>query len=742
MSKIVLAEKPSVAKSIADILGAKTCKNGYYEGSGYIVTWAIGHLVEFARADSYDERFSKWRYADLPIIPDEWKYVTAKGKGKQLKIIADLMKRPDVDTIICATDAGREGELIFRLVYEHCKCRKPIKRLWVSSMEESALLNAFKNLKDGAEYDNLYHSALCRAQADWLVGINATRLFSVLYGQTLNVGRVMSPTLALIVEREKEIIAFVKEPFYTVELDCGSFTVSNEKLKDRQAAENIRAACDGKTARVSSIEKHKKSTLPPKLYDLTTLQREANRIHGFTSQQTLDYAQSLYEKKLATYPRTDSKFLSEDMATSLPVLISAVADAVPFTKGIKLSVDIRRVIDNKKVTDHHAIIPTQTMTTANLSALPAGEREIMHMIAARLICAVSEKHIYKETTVMVTCESHVFKAKGKNVLKDGWKSVERSFKAALKNKPDEDGEGDKTLPELAEGQTFDNIRADVREGFSSPPKRFTEDLLLSAMECAGDFSEVPDASRKGLGTPATRAGIIEKLVKTGFVERKAKILTPSEKGVNLITVLPEVIKSPALTADWESRLMLVEKGELSAFDFMVGITDLTDIPFGDYKVADKRYDKHNFAIHDYFFAKTLDQVRPGGVVAFVTSKYTLDKANPAVRKYLAQRAELLGAVRLPNDAFLKNAGTETATDIIFLQKRDRVLDIEPDWVHLGFMPETDNIPVNSYFAENPHMVLGTMALDERMNKRLLKVTRLTQRILELTLSKSRRVSVP
>ncbi|MCL2816073.1 MAG: DNA topoisomerase 3 [Oscillospiraceae bacterium] len=575
--KLVLAEKPSVGASIAAVLNAKKREDGFFIGSnGYIVSWCVGHLVEFAQADEYDLKYAKWKYADLPIIPAEWKYNIAKDKKKQLKIISDLMKRSDVDTVICATDAGREGELIFRLVYEYCKCKKPIQRLWISSMEEKAIADGFRNLKDGSEYDRLYKSALCRAQADWIVGINATRLFSVLYNATLNVGRVQSPTLALIVEREKEINAFVKEPFYTVELDCHSFTASGEKLKDRQAAEDIQAVCDGKTARITSVEKQEKSMLPPKLYDLTTLQREANRLYGFTSQQTLDYAQSLYEKKLATYPRTDSRYLTEDMAAGLPALIYDVAGAVPFTKGLSPFVDVRRVVDNKKVTDHHAIIPTQTMTKTDLSSLPTGEREILYMIAVRLICAVGDKHVYNETTVTVECENYIFKAKGKNVLKDGWKAVEQTFKDSLKNKPDDDGDDDKALPELNKGQVFEKVKAEVREGFTTPPKHFTEDTLLSAMECAGDFSDIPDAERKGLGTPATRAAIIEKLVKTGFIERQKKSLIPLQKGISLITVLPEVIKSPALTANWEGMLKQIEKGEISNADFMDGIVDLTD----------------------------------------------------------------------------------------------------------------------------------------------------------------------
>lgn len=571
--KLIIAEKSSVGQAIAGVLGAAKRGSGYLEGSSYLVSWCAGHLVELAQAEVYDEKYGKWRYEDLPILPEHWKYAVSRDKAKQLKILRELMKRPDVDSIINACDAGREGELIFRLVYEYCGCKKPMQRLWISSMEESAIAEGFRSLRPGTDYDKLYRAALCRSQADWLVGINATRLFSVLYRQTLNVGRVMTPTLALLVQRQQEIAAFVKEPFYTPELDCGTFTASGEKQKDKQAAESIRLACDGKTAVVKSVERQEKTAAPPKLYDLTTLQREANRLFGFTAQQTLDYMQSLYEKKLATYPRTDSRYLTGDMAAGIPVLVEAAAAVLPFPTGAKLSIDASRVVDNSKVTDHHAILPTGQIKNADLAALPAGERSLLFLLAVRLICAVGGPHLYAETVVTVDCVGHSFTAKGKTVLQDGWKAVESAYRATLKKEHDQKDEA-KALPELTEGQVFKNVRAAVKEGFTSPPKPYTEDTLLKAMETADSEDMPDDAERKGLGTPATRAGILEKLVKTGQAERKSKQLLPAKKGINLITVLPEVIKSPALTAEWEHRLKQMERGGLSETVFIAEIAEL------------------------------------------------------------------------------------------------------------------------------------------------------------------------
>jgi len=573
----VIAEKPSVGVALASVLGAKERKDGCIAGSGWIVSWCVGHLVELADAGAYDEKFAKWSLGDLPILPDQWRFVSRGDKKKQLDILRKLMADKSVDSVICATDAGREGELIFRLVYDYCKCKKPVQRLWISSMEDAAIREGFDRLRPGADYDRLYRAALCRSQADWLVGINATRLFSCLYGATLNVGRVQTPTLALVVQRETEIQAFKVEPFYTPEIGTGGFTASGERLTDPDAAERVRDACDGKTAAVQTVKREKKTAAPPRLYDLTTLQREANRLFGFTAQQTLDYTQSLYEKKLCTYPRTDSRFLTSDMAAELPALVHAVSAALPFASGQEVPVNAAQVVDDGKVSDHHAIIPTPSMPKANLSALPAGERDVLTLIAVRLLCAVGKKHCFETVAAVLDCEGHSFTAKGRTVLHDGWKAVDNAFRAALKNKPeDEDGEEDaKALPELAEGQVFPSVSTSVREGKTSPPKRFTEDSLLAAMETAGAEDMPDDAERKGLGTPATRAGVIEKLVKTGFMDRKKKQLAPTEKGVNLIAILPDTVKSPALTAEWEHKLKRIERGELDDKVFMTDIAAMT-----------------------------------------------------------------------------------------------------------------------------------------------------------------------
>jgi DNA topoisomerase-3 len=459
------------------------------------------------------------------------------------------MKRPDIDVIINACDAGREGELIFRLVYEHCRCKKSMRRLWISSMEESAISDGFRKLKDGGDYDNLYGAAQCRGQADWLVGLNFTRLYSVLYNARLRVGRVQTPTLAMIVEREDKIGGFVKEPFYTVEISDGAFTAEREKVKDKQTAETIRAACDGKTAVIKSVTRQEKSAAPPKLYDLTTLQREANRMFGYTAAQTLNCVQNLYERKCLSYPRTDSRYLTEDMKAGIPALVESVSAVFPLAGAVG-NINASQVINNKGVTDHHAIIPTPTMPKADLSALPTADRNILQMVSTRLVSAVSDRHIYAETVATVECTGETFTAKGKTLIQEGWKAVENAF-AAKMGKPKKDKDEDKSLPELYENQSF-TAKSSVREGFTSPPKHFTEDLLLQAMETAGAEDMPEDAERRGLGTPATRSNIIENLVKSEFLERKDKLLLPTENGVNLIKVLPEAVKSPMLTAEWET----------------------------------------------------------------------------------------------------------------------------------------------------------------------------------------------
>ena len=574
--KLVIAEKPSVAMSLAAVLGANEKKDGYMEGGGYLVSWCVGHLLELAQPEAYGEQYAKWRYGDLPILPEEWKYEVPKDKKKQLGLLCRLMKDKRVDSVVCATDAGREGELIFRLVYEYAGCGKPMERLWISSMEDAAIRDGFEHLRPGHEYDRLYDAAVCRAGADWLIGINATRLFSVLYGVTLNVGRVMSPTLALLVQREAEIQAFTSKPFYIPEITCGGFTASGEKLSGKNEAEEIRIACDGKDAAVLSVEKQVKTVQPPRLYDLTTLQRECNRIYGYTAQQTLDYIQFLYEKKLATYPRTDSQYLTEDMQATAASLILWLREHMPFGKGCAGEPDIDRVTDGSKVTDHHAIIPTVEIARTDLSELPSGERNVLTLIAARLLCATAKANQFETVTAVLDCEGYFFTAKGKTILQAGWKEVERLYRMGLKqDKAEEKEDEDAALPPLQEGQTFEKVSAGVREGKTSPPKHYTEDSLLAAMETAGAGDMPEDAERKGLGTPATRAATLEKLVSAGFVQRKKKQLIPTEKGTNLILVLPDNIKSPMLTAEWESMLKQVERGEVSAEAFMEGIADMS-----------------------------------------------------------------------------------------------------------------------------------------------------------------------
>ena len=588
--KLVIAEKPSVAMSLAAVLGAREKKDGYMEGNGYLVSWCVGHLLELAQPEAYGEQYAKWRYGDLPILPEEWKYEVPKDKKKQLDLLCRLMKDKRVDSVVCATDAGREGELIFRLVYEYAGCSKLLERLWISSMEDAAIRDGFEHLRPGHEYDRLYDAAVCRAGADWLIGINATRLFSVLYGVTLNVGRVMSPTLALLVQREAEIQAFTSKPFYVPEITCGGFTASGEKLSEKNEAEKIRMTCDGQSAAVLSVERQVKTVQPPRLYDLTTLQRECNRIYGYTAQQTLDYVQSLYEKKLATYPRTDSQYLTEDMQATAASLILWLRDHMPFGKGCAGEPDIDRVTDGSKVTDHHAIIPTVEIARTDLSELPSGERNVLTLIAARLLCATAQANRFETVTAVLDCEGYFFTAKGKTILQAGWKEVERLYRMGLKqDKAEEKEDEDAALPPLQEDQTFEKVSAGVREGKTSPPKHYTEDSLLAAMETAGAGDMPEDAERKGLGTPATRAATLEKLVSAGFVQRKKKQLIPTEKGTNLILVLPDNIKSPMLTAEWESMLKQVERGEVSAEAFMEGIADMSRALVKNHTAPEERF---------------------------------------------------------------------------------------------------------------------------------------------------------
>ena len=570
---LVIAEKPSVAQSIAKVLGASSRKDGYLEGNNYIVSWCVGHLVGLANASSYDERFAKWRYSDLPIVPDEWLFEVPKDKQKQFKVLCDLMRDKRVTELVCATDAGREGELIFRLVYKKAGCTKPFKRLWISSLEDSAIREGFAHLRDSGDYDRLYEAALARSKADWIVGINGTRLFSTLYHKKLVVGRVQTPTLAMLVEREGKITTFHKEKYFNVHISKDSLTADMEKVKTEDEAKAIAAACNKKQAVVSSLKKEAKTVNPPKLYDLTTLQREANRYYCFTAQQTLDLVQSLYEKKLLTYPRTDSQFITEDMESTARQVIGIVSRKLPLFEGRIHEPDIGRITNNAKVTDHHAIIPTVQLEKQDLTDLPESEQKIIRLIAMRLLSATGEKHIYDETSVTLTCEGYEFKAKGKTVVQDGWKSVERCFKETLKSK--EKDEPERSLPSLNEKDILSSVDASVTEHYTSPPKPYTEDSLLSAMETAGNAEFDDDTEKKGLGTPATRAGIIEKLVKGGFVERKGKSLVPTKDGNNLVCVLPEQITSPSMTAEWENTLMQIERGNADSNKFLSGIVGMT-----------------------------------------------------------------------------------------------------------------------------------------------------------------------
>ena len=573
--KLVICEKPSVGVGISSVLGLKSRHDGYIEGGEYIVSWCFGHLAGLANAEVYDEKYLKWRYDDLPILPMKWEYVVGKDKMKQFELLRELLNRADVTEVINACDAGREGELIFRTVYYLSGCTKPMKRLWISSMEDSAIQTGFENLRSGSEFDGLYHSALCRSKADWLVGINATRLFSILYHRKLNVGRVVSPTLALIVQRECEIDAFKPEKFCTVELDCGRFSASSEKFPDKSEAEKIVRDCDGKNVKVKSIDHREKSEKPPLLFDLTTLQRTANKELGYTAQQTLDYLQSLYEKKLCTYPRTDSRFLTNDMAANIPVLAAISANVCG--AEIPVSMNTSVVCDSSKVSDHHAIVLTISVESADISVLPTGEREILRLVACQLLCAVGEPFRYAETVVTLECGGHLFTAKGKEVLSRGWKC----YLECDANK--------ESLPELKENAEIPLKSVSVKEGFTTPPPHFTEDTLLHAMETASAKEMPEDSEHHGLGTPATRAAILEKLVANGFVERKKSTKTvhlmPTHAAYSLITVLPEQLRSPKLTAEWEHRLLEIERGEASADEFISGISDMVSDLTANYKVV-------------------------------------------------------------------------------------------------------------------------------------------------------------
>ena len=574
--KLVIAEKPSVAAAIAAVLGATEKRGGSFEGGGYIVSWCVGHLISFADAAAYNENYRKWNYEDLPILPQEWQYIVSSGKEQQFETVKGLMHRADVTEVVNACDAGREGELIFRFVYHVAGCEKPILRLWISSMEESAIRQGFDSLKDGRQYESLYQSALCRAKADWLIGINATRLFSILYHKTLNVGRVQTPTLDMLVKRDYAISSFKKEKYHIVRLNMGGFTALSDRQDDKAAAAQMKAACEKSQAVCTSVTREKKTAAPPKLFDLTSLQREANRLFSFTAKQTLDYAQGLYEKRLLTYPRTDSKYITSDMRESTGQLKDGLCSMLPFAQGVSFAADLDRITDNSKVTDHHAILPTAEFLKQGFATLTEGEKKILSLVCGKLLCAVTPPYEYEAVTAVFDCGGYAFTANGRTTISEGWRQLDRLFPLTLKAQPqdDEAEPEDAALRQLSEGQNFSGLQAEITDHYTKPPAAFTEDTLLSAMEHAGAEDTPEDAERKGLGTTATRAGIIEKLIAAGFMERKGRKLLPTKDGYNLVAVLPEALTSPLLTAEWETRLTAIAKGAEDPDDFMRGIEEM------------------------------------------------------------------------------------------------------------------------------------------------------------------------
>ena len=586
---LVIAEKPSVSRAIAEVIGAQEREDGYLQGTDCMVSWCFGHLAEYVSPDAYDEKFNQWRYEDLPIIPKDWKVTVSEDKKDQFYILKRLLNSPEIEYVVNACDAGREGELIFKHVYDLSGSKKPVKRLWISSLEDSAILDGMQHLRSAEEYRHLAEAAVCRSQADWLVGMNATRAYTTKYFKKLTVGRVQTPTLAMLVDRESKIMNFKKEAYYMAHIMENGLDAVSEHISDKTEAERIAGACENGQALVTSVIKEEKWVAPPKLYDLTTLQRDANRLFGFTAKQTLEYTQSLYEKKLVTYPRTDSQYLSDDMEGTAKNVIEAIFNSLLFEQNVMFNPDIKRILNSKKVTDHHAIIPTMEIIKQDLKAIPESEMKILSLCANRLLCATGEKHIYNSTKAELTCNEIVFKVSGKEVWKNGWKEFDDFFKNSYKTTEDKsDAEEEKKLPELREGMMIAVEQTKVSEHFTQPPKHYTEDSLLSAMERAGAEDMGDEVERKGLGTPATRADIIEKLVKDGFVKREKKQMIPTEDGMKLITILPDVVKSPKLTADWENKLTLVSKGEVAAEQFMSGIEAMvTDLVKTYHSVSDE-----------------------------------------------------------------------------------------------------------------------------------------------------------
>ena len=577
MSKfLVIAEKPSVAQSYAKNLSAYKREDGYLEGESCIVSWCLGHLAEYAQPEEYDPKYEKWQFDDLPILPEVWKLKVSKDKKKQFEVIKTLMSRSDVEYLVNGCDAGREGELIFQRVYDLAGCRKPVKRLWISSMEDAAIQKGFQTMKSEEEYKNLCMAAVCRAQADWLIGMNGTRAYTTRYFKRLVVGRVQTPTLAMLAERQERIEHFQKEAFYKVALTDGKLTVVSENIANEEAADLLAALCNGSTAVVTQMKKERKKSFPPKLYDLTSLQREANRYFGYTAKRTLDMLQELYEEKLITYPRTDSQFVTEDMKDSVEELVGKMPVLLPFVDYGQLGHDIKRVINNAKVSDHHAILPTKEAVEKGIADLPADKKNLMMLICQQLVQATGEEYLYEQTDITVKCQEHDFKARGKISVQMGFKEVEKAFKQlCVKAEPVEGKEKETSIPAgYEEGMRLFPVKAEKTTHYTSPPKPFNEDTLLAAMETAGNKEFDSETEKKGLGTPATRASIIEKLVSSGYAQRKGKQILPSIEGKELVKVMPEYLKSAVMTAEWENQLLMMEKGQITDTQFMGEITSL------------------------------------------------------------------------------------------------------------------------------------------------------------------------
>ena len=577
MSKfLVIAEKPSVAQSYAKNLSAYKREEGYLEGESCIVSWCLGHLAEYARPEEYDPKYEKWQFDDLPILPEVWKLKVSKDKKKQFDVLKGLMNRSDVEYLVNGCDAGREGELIFQRVYDLAGCKKPVKRLWISSMEDTAIREGFQTMKSEEEYKNLCMAAVCRAQADWLIGMNGTRAYTTRYFKRLVVGRVQTPTLAMLAERQERIEHFQKEAFYKVSLTDGKLTVVSENIANEEAADLLAALCNGSTAVVTQMKKERKKSFPPKLYDLTSLQREANRYFGYTAKRTLDMLQELYEEKLVTYPRTDSQFVTEDMKDTVEELVGKMPVLLPFIDYGQLGHGVKRVINNAKVSDHHAILPTKEAVEKGISDLPSDKKNLMMLICQQLVQATGEEYLYEQTDITVKCQEHDFKARGKMPVQMGFKEVEKAFKKqCVKAEPVDEREKDTSIPEgYEEGMNLCPVKAEKTTHYTSPPKPFNEDTLLAAMETAGNKEFDSETEKKGLGTPATRASIIEKLVASGYAQRKGKQILPSAEGQELVKVMPEYLKSAVMTAEWENQLLMMEKGQITDAQFMGEITSL------------------------------------------------------------------------------------------------------------------------------------------------------------------------